>query len=67
MVLWYPTHTRCYKANMPLPARSRSLVTFPPHETAKLIKEAAQKGLRLATYIRSLVMTHPDRASARAR
>lgn len=49
---------------MPLPARSRSLVTFPPHEKVKLIKEAAKKGLRLATYIRSLVMTHPERASA---
>lgn len=49
---------------MPSPARRRSLVTFPEHVTDKLIKEAARKGLRLATYIRYLVTTHPERASA---
>lgn len=44
-------------------ARSRTLVTFPDGVTDKLIKEAAKKGLRLATYIRYLVTTHQERAS----
>jgi hypothetical protein len=43
--------------------RERSLVSFPKIERIKLVKEAQKKGLRLATYIRMLVLTHPDRAS----
>lgn len=45
--------------------RHRTLVTFTGPETNKLLIEAKSKGLRLATYIRSLVLTHQDR-SARA-
>lgn len=43
--------------------RERSLVTFPKIERIKLAREAQKKGLRLATYIRMLVLTHQDRAS----
>lgn len=46
-----------------LPLRERSLVTLPKIEKIKLVEEARKKGLRLATYIRMLILTHPGRAN----
>lgn len=43
--------------------RSRSLVTFTRSEVDQLIAEAKKKGLKLATYIRSLVLTHQERTN----
>lgn len=40
----------------------RSLITFPEKELKKLIQEARAKGLALATYVRTLVKTHQERA-----
>lgn len=40
----------------------RSLVTFSEKEITKLIREAEAKSLALATYVRLLVATHPERA-----
>lgn len=45
------------------PLQERSLVTFSKIQRIELVKEAKAKGLRLATYIRMLVLTHPERAS----
>ena len=45
----------------------RTLVTFPDKEIKKLIREAQAKGLALATYVRQLVMTHPERAGGAGR
>lgn len=54
---------------MPKPSVNRdrrALVTFTPLELDQLLKEAARKGLHLATYLRSLVTTHPERARGAA-
>jgi hypothetical protein len=42
--------------------RRRSLVSFSDSQIDQLLKEATRRGLRLATYIRTLVLTHPERA-----
>lgn len=42
-------------------SRRRVLVTL-GEEADQLLKEAKKKGLRLSTYLRSLVITHPERA-----
>jgi hypothetical protein len=42
--------------------RRRVLSTFPTSEVDQLIREAKRKGLKLATYIRHLVVTHQERA-----
>lgn len=42
--------------------RRRTLLTFKPMELDLLIQEATRKGLRLATYLKSLITSHPERA-----
>lgn len=45
------------------PSRCRSLLSFSEAEWDQLVAEAKQKGLRLATHLRALIRTHPERAS----
>lgn len=45
--------------------RHRTFLTLDDiHE--QLVEEAARKGLRLATYLRELIVTHPERARGAA-
>lgn len=46
------------------PQRNRVLVSFTETEWDQLITESARRGLSLATYLRALVLTHPERKGA---
>lgn len=45
-----------------LTARRRSLLTFDDLTMDQLVKEAASRGLKLATYLKSLVLSNKERA-----
>lgn len=49
-------------APMPKPKRRRAHLTLTKAEHDQLTREATAKGLRLMTYLHSLVVTHPARA-----